>query len=87
MRRIGHMQALRLARRAERRAEVHERLVEVEHVLPRQSASDIAHRCLFMAWLFGSPLPMKTRNNTRATLVSRIAARSRNAKLRIAPAV
>ena len=31
-----------------------------------------------MAWLFGSPAPTKTRNSTRATLVSRIAARSRS---------
>src|SRR5262249_48780212 len=51
------------------------------------SASDSVHRWRFIAWLFGSPSPTKTRKSTRATLVSRIAARSRNAKLRIAPAV
>src|SRR5262245_31966613 len=51
------------------------------------SVSDTAHKCRFIAWLLGSPLPTKTRKSTRATLVSRIAARSRNAKLRIAPAV
>ena len=51
------------------------------------SAADSAHSRFFIAWLFGSPLPMKTRNSTRATLVSRMAARSRKAKLRIAPAV
>src|SRR4051794_16168926 len=51
------------------------------------TVSEIFHRCRFIAWLLGSPAATKTRNSTRATLVSRIAARSRNAKLRIAPAV
>ncbi len=51
------------------------------------SVSEIAHRCFFIAWAFGSPRRTNTRNSTRATLVSRIASRSRNAKLRIAPAV
>src|SRR4029077_4075276 len=51
------------------------------------SVSDTVHRWRFIAWLFGSPVPTNIRNRTRATLVSRIAARSRNAKLRIAPAV
>src|SRR4051812_41959181 len=51
------------------------------------TAADTAHRCFLIAWLFGSPRPIKIRNSTRATFVSRIAARSRNAKLRIAPAV
>jgi hypothetical protein len=39
------------------------------------TAEDTAHRCFFMAWLLASPLPTKIRINTRATLVSRIAAR------------
>src|SRR6185295_10063486 len=51
------------------------------------SESESAQRWRFIAWLFGSPVPTNIRNSTRATLVSRIAARSRNAKLRIAPAV
>src|SRR5476651_2653616 len=51
------------------------------------TVSEIFQRCRFIAWLFGSPLATKTRNRTRATFVSRIAARSRNAKLRMAPAV
>ena len=45
------------------------------------------HRFFFVACAFGAPFPMNTRNSTRATFVSRIAARSRNAKLRMAPAV
>ena len=48
---------------------------------------DISHSDRFIACVFGLPRPTKTRNSTRATLVSRIAARSRNAKDRIAPAV
>ena len=40
------------------------------------SASEIAHRCLRIACAFGSPRRTNTRNSTRATLVSRIAARS-----------
>jgi hypothetical protein len=51
------------------------------------TAADTFHKCFFIAWLFGSPVPTKIRNSTRATLVSRMAARSRKAKLRIAPAV
>ena len=51
------------------------------------SARDTLHRCFRIAWLLGSPSPTKTRNSTRATFVSRIAARWPNAKLRIAPAV
>src|SRR5688572_17996914 len=51
------------------------------------TADDTVHRCFFIACDFGSPLPTKIRNSTRATFVSRMAARSRNAKLRMAPAV
>jgi hypothetical protein len=40
-----------------------------------------------MAWLRASPLPTNTRNMTRATFVSRMAARLPNAKLITAPAV
>src|SRR5205807_7045464 len=46
------------------------------------TAADTDQRCFVMAWLFGSPLATNTRNSTRATFVSRMAARSRNAKLR-----
>ena len=49
--------------------------------------SDRAQRCRRIAWLLASPVATNTRKRTRATLVSRIAARCRNAKLRMAPAV
>src|SRR4029079_5228855 len=48
---------------------------------------ETSHRWRFIACVFGLPRPMKTRNNTRATLVSRIAARRPKAKLMTAPAV
>ena len=44
-------------------------------------------RCFRIRCAFGSPRPMTTRKRTRATLVSRIGARFRNAKLISAPAV
>ena len=50
-------EALRLARDADHRAEIHQRLVEVEHVPDRARAlRRRAHRCRFIAWLFGSPV-------------------------------
>src|SRR4029453_8780189 len=51
------------------------------------TAADTVQRGFFIAWVFGSPLPTKILKSTRATFVSRMAARSRNAKLRMAPAV
>src|SRR4030095_8343717 len=48
--------------------------------------SEMDQSWLIVAWLFGSPCPTNTLNSTRATLVSRIAARSRNAELPVAPA-
>ena len=45
------------------------------------------HRRRRIACALASPRPTNTRKSTRATLVSRIAARCPNAKLRIAPAV
>src|SRR5687768_3761078 len=51
------------------------------------SASETAHRCFRVECALASPRPTKTRNSTRATLVSRMAARWPNAKLRMAPAV
>ena len=70
-----------------RRAEIHERLVEIEHVALRQHGPGMVHRCFRIAWLPIAPVPTNTRNSTRATLVSRMAARLPKAKLLTAPAV
>src|SRR4051794_32208784 len=48
---------------------------------------EIAQRWRRIACAFGSPRPTKIRNNTRATFVSRMAARWPKAKLKTAPAV
>ena len=44
------------------------------------SASETVQRWRIVAWLFGSPPATNTRNSTRATLVSRMAARSSERK-------
>ena len=81
---MGTYLARRLARRADRGAEIHERLVEIEDVLVRDAPSPRSPTDASSSR--GSSArrgATNTRNSTRATLVSRIAARSRNAKLRI----
>src|SRR4029079_7778803 len=47
------------------------------------TVSDTRQRCCTIACAFGLPRATNTRNSTRATLVSRMAARSRKAKLRM----
>ena len=51
------------------------------------SVSEMAHSIFLVACARGSPSATNMRKRTRATLVSRIAARCPKAKLRIAPAV
>ena len=46
------------------------------------SVSDTLQRCRRTAWAPGSPVATKTRKSTRATFVSTMAARWRNAKHR-----
>src|SRR5262245_46424439 len=51
------------------------------------TARDTVHRCFFIACDLASPRPTNTRKSTRATFVSRMAARLPKAKLITAPAV
>ena len=53
---IGQTRHFGLARDADHRAEIHQRLVEVEDVRRGTSARTRAHRWRFIAWLFGSPV-------------------------------
>ena len=52
-----------------------------------KTVRETSHKWRRIACDFGSPAPTNTRNNTRATFVSRIAARCPKAKLNTAPAV
>ena len=74
------LQAPRLARRAERRAEIHQRLVEVEDVLAAAPVFRQGPQLRIIAWLFGSPRADERRGTARARRSCRESRRARGTR-------